>query len=129
MIRDVDIMKIKKRSERAESISELAETTVMLKCKACGIEQHIPIQEFIQTATKKPYLCKICLDSPEMFVYKSNPFKIMMAGFVSEQKNMGIEDETMAKMITIAAKSPIKRSNIKPNKKKQLKSGDKRKDE
>jgi hypothetical protein len=117
--------KIDYEPKEVKSLSELAETTIMLKCKVCGIEQHIPIQEFVQTATKKPYLCKICPDSPEMFVYKSNPFKIMMAGFVSEQKNMGIEDELMTKMIATVTESQIKRSTVKQNKKKQLKSGDK----
>jgi len=105
---------IKKEAEQVQSLSELAEDTIVLKCRKCKVEQHVPILEFVETAQKTPYRCKICPDEPELFVYKHDPFKVMMAGFVHTQKEMGIDDDTMKKMIGIAAESPLLKKKKTP---------------
>lgn len=86
-----------------------AETEQMcLKCKKCGVELHMTLAEYRARQKKEGILrCPICPDRPELFFYKCNPHRVMMAGFNQQRKKMLISKDGMKRRLGLVKESGI----------------------
>lgn len=80
-----------------EDLDIKAETEkVCLKCKKCGVEQHMTLQEYLDRQKKEGIMrCSICPDRPELFFYKTDMRRIKAAGFNQQREGMGISKSEM----------------------------------
>lgn len=81
---------------------------VCLKCKQCEVELHMTLAEYLARQKKEGILrCSVCPDRPELFFYKVNKHRVMMAGFNQQRKKMRISKDGMKRRLGLVKESGI----------------------
>lgn len=86
---------------------------VCLKCKQCGVEQHMTLAEYFKRQKKEGLLrCNLCPDRPVLFFYKVDLHRIMMAGFNKQRERMMISKKGMTRRLELIEESRDRQEQI-----------------